>query len=218
MNDTASSPHGGDTFQHLLSVMAPIAEAVERFSSEDNQRTVLEALLSAYGLPGKPPASAEPHESGLSVVPPLNTGAPEEHSTEEDGPAAPSGPAGSAKRRSARKKSSTAPLDVDFHPDGKQSLRDFVAAKAPANNLEMNTVAVYYLQEVLGETAIETGHVVAAYIDCGWRLPANPDNAMSVTASRRKWLNTQDRKAIRLTNQGRNLVTIDLPRKAKKSA
>jgi hypothetical protein len=218
MNDTASSPYGGDAFQHLLSVMESIAQAVERFSSEDNQRTILAALLNAYGLPGKPPASTEPHEPGLSVVPPLNPGAPEGRSTDENGPATPSGPADSAKRRSPRKKSSTGPLDVDFHPDGKQSLRDFVAAKAPANNFEMNTVVVYYLQEVLGETAIETGHVVAGYIDCGWRLPANPDNALSVTASRTKWLNTQDRKAIRLTNQGRNLVAIDLPRKSKKSA
>ena len=47
MNSTALSPHGGDAFQNLLSVMPYIAEEVERFSAEENQRTVLTALLNA---------------------------------------------------------------------------------------------------------------------------------------------------------------------------
>lgn len=221
MIETAPAPRNRVPFQELLSAMPDVAEAVHRFTSEENQRTVLSFLLRNLANPEEPAhARTEPGEPGLSLVQPLEAGGPEGHVSEEaeDSTVAASSNQAAGGKRRTRKRAAVRPLDIDFHPEGKQSLRDLVTEKAPANNFEMNTVAVYYLQEILGVTAIETGHVVAAYIECGWRLPANPDNSVSVTASRRKWLDTSDRKAIRLTYPGRNLVLLDLPKKAKQSA
>lgn len=118
----------------------------------------------------------------------------------------------------SRKKPSLRAKDINLHPEGKQSLRAFAAEKAPVGFNEMNAVAVYYLQETLALDAIEPGHVLTAFHECGWRVPADPDNALRKTASTKKWLDTSDMKAIRLTFTGRNLVQHDLPRNGTNSA
>ena len=209
-----TEPRPGDAFENLLTAMPRIVQAVNGFTSEENQRTALSALLCAYGIPGELPGSAKPAEPNLSVVPPLDALQPDEHATEETAPGTPNGSA----RRRARKSSALRPKDIDFRPEGKQSLRDFATEKAPNGSHEMNAVAIAYLQEVLEFDAIEAGHVLAAFIECEWRIPANPENALAKTASMKKWIDTSDMKAIRLTHPGRNLVRYDLPRATKKSA
>ena len=210
-------PRAGAEFEELLSAMPRIAEAANGFVSEENQRAAFCALLRAFGLPEESRFRNEATEPGLSVVPPLDVNPPAEHGNEETAPGPSGGPSASGRRRN-RKKPTLRAKDINLHPEGTQSLRDFAAQKAPAGSHEMHAVAVYYLQEVLGLDAIDVGHVLAAFNECGWRIPANPDNAVSKTASMKKWLDTSDRKAIRLTFAGRNLVQHDLPRSAKNSA
>ena len=141
-------PRAGAKFEELLSVMPRIAEAVNGFESEENQHAALCALLRAFGLPEESPFRSKATEPGLSVVPPLDVNPPEEQNTEETAPAPSGGPSASGRRRN-RKKPTLRAKDINLHPEGMQSVRDFAAQKAPANSHEMNAVAVCYLQEVL---------------------------------------------------------------------
>jgi hypothetical protein len=79
-------------------------------------------------------------------------------------------------------------------------------------------VLVYYIEVCLGIDSIEVGHVLAAYDECGWKSPSQPDNSLVVTASKKNWLDTSDLKAIRITHSGRNAVEYDMPIKKAKSA
>jgi hypothetical protein len=209
-------PHKGAKFEELLSAMPRIAEAVNVFKSEDNQRTALSALLRTLGHSDQRPSHTEPAEPSLSVVRSLDLGQPDEPGAEAAPSTAGTGSAGA--RRRNRKKSSLRALDIDLHPEGKISVRDFAAQKSPSGHFEMNVAAVYYLQEILGLSAIETGHVLAVFNECGWRVPSDPVNSLNKTASAKKWLDTSDTKAIRLTFSGRNHVQLDLPRSAQNSA
>jgi hypothetical protein len=211
----------GTMFDRLLSVMPQMAQAVNEFASEDNRRVALRVLLREYGLPEEHPALERAAEPALSVVPPLADG-PAEGIDQGAVPSTAAGGASASRRRArksvARKSWPSAP-DMDFHPEGKPSLREFASEKAPANLDEKNTVVVYYLEEILGITAIHVGHVVAAYTESGWPYPAKPDNSLQVTASKKNWLVTSDMNAIRVTHQGRNLIRFHLPRNgAEKSA
>jgi hypothetical protein len=213
-----TQPLAREAFENLLSEMPRIAEAVNLFTSQENQRTALDALLSPFRLPQEPPARAEAARPGLSVVQPADAAHDNGALADEPTPAATS-PSGSGRRRGRKKPAAPRAKDINFRPEGKQSLRDFAAEKTPASFAEMNLVVVYYLEEVLAIPAIEAGHVLAAYTECGWRVPTDPVNALIVTASRKKWLDTSDMKAIHLTFQGRNTVQHDMPRpKAQKSA
>jgi hypothetical protein len=210
-------PHKWAKFEELLSAMPRIAEAVNVFKSEENQRTALSTLLRALGHSDEPPSHADSAEPSLSVVRSLDLGQPEEPGAEAGAPsAAATGPAGG--RRRSRKKPALRALDIDLHPEGKISVREFAAQKAPSGNFEMNVAAVFYLQEILGLVAIEAGHVLTVFNECGWRVPSDPVNSLNKTASVKKWLDTSDMKAIRLTFSGRNHVQLDLPKSAKNSA
>jgi hypothetical protein len=207
----------GAKYEQLLSDMPRIAEAVNAFESEENQRMALSALLCEFGLPEESAVQSKPTEPGLSMVPPLDPTPPAEQGGEDASPGSSGGPFASGRRRN-RKKATLRAKDINLYPEGMQSVRDFAAQKAPAGSHEMHAVAVYYLQEVLGLNAIEVGHVLAVFNECGWRVPSDPENAVSKTACMKKWLDTSDRKAIRLTFSGRNLIQHDLPRNARNSA
>jgi hypothetical protein len=213
------SPSSGTQFDRLLSEMPRIAEAVNKFASEDNRCVALRVLVRAFGVSDEPPAAEQAAEPILSVVPSLADDSPEDSDQGEAGLGAGAGEPSAARRRarkSAAKKSWPSVTDINFRPEGKPSLREFAKDKAPANLHERNAVAVYYLEEILGIAAIHVGHVLAAYAECEWRYPAKPDNSLQITASTRNWLVTSDMKAIRLTHQGRNLVRFDLPRSSAK--
>ena len=213
------SPRSRAAFEDLLVAMTAMAEVTTKFPSEDTQRTAFAHLLNAYyELPGNPPASTEPHEPGLSVVPPLNGGTPEDHGPVESDPATPSNLSASAKRRLSKRKSPVRPLDVNFRPEGKVSLVDLAAEKLPGSVAEKSTLAIYYLAEVLGIEAVEAGHVLAAFRECKWPDPSpSIDAALSVNACKKSYYVTSNMKNITLTSAGRNLVHYLLP-KAKKSA
>jgi hypothetical protein len=216
---TAPSPRRESAFEELMSVMPSIAEMVNKFASEDNQRTAFGILLRAHGLPEQPPALTGPREPGLSVVPPLNGDSAEGHDAEEGGPSAAHSPSVSGRRRSAKKRSSARPLDVQFRPDGKPSLVDFAAEKTPVSIAERSAVVVYYLLEMLKFEAIEPGHVLAGFRECNWPDPSpSIDQALRVVASKKHYIVTSDMKNITLTSAGRNLINFHLPKKTNEPA
>jgi hypothetical protein len=98
-------------------------------------------------------------------------------------------------------------------PQGKKSLQDFAAEKKPSTNDERNIVAVYYLEQVLNLSPIRHGHVLASYKECHWAEPNDIDHSLRSTASRKHWLDTSDRAAIRTNAPGRNQVEHRMPSK-----
>jgi hypothetical protein len=206
----------------LLFVMPRIAEAVNGFASPENQRiagsVLMKLAMNAFGLQDDPPLHEEVGEPNLSVVPPLPDDRPEDRSDATAGRPADQPMAARRRTRKPAAKKSWRARDINFRPEGKPSLREFEAEKKPKSFPERNAVAVYYLAETLGVTAIDAGHVLAAYTECEWRVPADIENCLMVTSSRKDWLNTSDMKAISLTNKGRNLVLFDLPSSSKKPA
>lgn len=227
MNASATPAGDQDLFDRLTEAMPKMAEAVNAFTLKDNQRLALQALLAAAGIPTGPlvaPKSPAP----LTVVPPLSEdeasddakGVDEARPDDSDeGVTATESAKPKRARKPAGKRTFVRVKDINFRPDGKISLRDFWAQKAPANNHEKNLVIVYYLEEFLEVTAIEVGHVLAGYDEAGVKSPAIPDNSLMVTASQKRWLDTSDMKAIKTTHAGRNTVQYDMPlNKDKKSA
>lgn len=206
-----------DTFDRLLDALPRIGEA---FSSPKTQRAALDALVRSLGLPEPvahvapvPPAASE--EAELSVVPPLLDAAPgsDVPDAEPTGASVQDVPSGrkARSRKPAAKKSFSRVKDINFRPEGKVSLRDFSAEKSPSNFHEKNLVVVSYLEEFLEIEAIEVGHILAAYDECGWKSASDPENSIAVTASRKNWLDTSDRKAVKTTHSGRNAVQYDMP-------
>lgn len=218
MSTETSPPE--NLFDRLTEAMPRMAEAVNAFTLEDNQRVALQALLAAAGVPANSSAVAGAPAS-LSVVPPLPQEAPREvpdeiqpETTTDSEHAKPKRP-----RTTAAKRTYARVKDINFRPENKISLRDFVAQKAPTNQDEKNLVFVFYLEEHLEISGIEVGHVLSAYDEMGMKPPGIPDNSLMVTASRKRWLDTSDMKAIRTTHSGRNVVQHDMPiKKDKKSA
>ena len=215
MTDTAN-PGARDTFDRLLAAMPRIADAVNAFTSEKNQRAALYALVSAMGVAPRGPSVAG--AAAVSITTPDLVERPVEGDVAgvADEVASPVAVAGRKRRSSTRKWEPV--RDIDFRPEGKVSLRDLVAEKQPASIDQKNIIAVWWLEQIAGLAEIGVGHVMAAYKECSWREPAHPDNALQVTASRAHWLDTKNMKAIVTTPSGRNVVQFDMPLKKDKAA
>lgn len=179
-------------------------EVVNKFDSQKCQHTALKALIGAFGLPTV--AATLPGQSidaGLAVVPPLAA---------ETSPTGSDVMASIQKKPTVRKAPKRAPLkvDVNFRPEGKTSLRDFVATKAPSTFYEKNAVIVFYFEDVLNFHEVTPDHVVTGYDECGWKAPADPSNSLVKTASDKRWIDTSDFNAISTTHLGRNMVKYDM--------
>lgn len=201
-------------FNSLLEEMPRISEAVNSFTSAEVQQRAFEILVGAFGMP----ATRVSPRVRLVTPPVADPEVPDEDSQPDA-----DGKVGKATRRRARKpvakKSIRGARDLDFRPEGKESLRDFVARKEPATNHERNLVAVFYVEQVLQLPDITAGDVLLVYKSCGWREPSDLGMELRKTASARKWLNTANSKAISTMAQGRNTVEHDMPiKKAKKTA
>ncbi|MGH2882373.1 MAG: hypothetical protein ACRDPA_06695 [Solirubrobacteraceae bacterium] len=106
--------------------------------------------------------------------------------------------------------------DLDLTPSGKLSFVDFVNEKQPTTNHDRNVLSVYYCDRILEVGAVTDDHVYTCYRDMGWRLPSpNLNNGLSLTSSRKRFLDTSDNKNITLTSKGLNYVEHDLPAKPK---
>lgn len=202
-----------DHYERLRAAMSDIAEAVGRFTSEQIQMRAYDDLVRSLGV-GVPLVSS-PKDDGPSVE--EAEVAPHPPNTTTNGADARSA-SRTAKRRTRGSNGGKAwapKNDFNWRPQGKQPLREFVEEKQPRGNYERNTVAVFWLSEIAGASPVDVGHVIAAYRECGWKLPNDIANSLSVTGSRKSLLLTSDRAALKLTPTGDNLVRYDLPRPAK---
>jgi len=106
---------------------------------------------------------------------------------------------------------------LDLKPKGKTSFADFVKEKNPSSNQDKCVVSVYYLRHELGNKAINANDVFTCFKAANWRVPADLENTLAVSATRKGWFDTSDRQNIKITIHGENFVEHDLPSKPKGS-
>ncbi|MBF6317175.1 hypothetical protein [Nocardia cyriacigeorgica] len=207
--------------------MRLIADIVSEFDSEILQVRAFDLLVErCLASPNRPPAPTVEAGGSVSTYPAVDTTVPDHPADDSSGigtgDGAQSTNSGSFERKDEPEKAGgrrhrkpgrrREPIrNIDFRPDGQLSFRDFVAEKQPTTIDQKNVVAVYWLEYVAEISDISVGHVLAAYKECSWREPANPDNALHVTASRFHWLDTHNMASIVVTPSGRNVVQYDMP-------
>lgn len=206
---TDGGPVVDDRFERLLDALPRIADSVKQFESEQVQQQVIDGLLQALMAPA--PTS---DDGAAAAVPPADS--------EQEGPTPPTEPSvnGEAKPATARKRRNKSgpkvdAVDFDWSPANAESLSDFVARKQPRTKPEQNLVVIFYLEQVVKHSPITVGHVVSGFYACGWDVPTDPRNSLSVARSSTKGIETSNLDNIEMTHLGRNIVNNQLPRPAK---
>jgi hypothetical protein len=103
---------------------------------------------------------------------------------------------------------------LNLTPSGKPSATDFATEKTPSNNYQKAVVAVYYLRETIGLSAVTVPGVFTFFKAVGWPAPTDLRNTLQKAGSE-GWLDTADGDDIKLTSMGENLVEHSLPAKPK---
>lgn len=192
-----NSEQDGSSLEALLNKMPQIADAVSKFPEAVQQQAFDALMAEATG------GRTTTRESGETSTRTRKKATNGKKST--DGANAP--------RRSGGPKQL---MDLDLTPRGKVSFHDFVSEKRPKTNHDRNVVSVYYCAGILDVGAVTADHVFTCYRDMGWRLPSpNLNNGLSLTASRKRFIDTSDYDNITLTSKGLNYVEHDLPPKKK---
>jgi hypothetical protein len=96
--------------------------------------------------------------------------------------------------------------DLNFRPDGKQALKEFVDEKTPKNDLEVALATVYYMQHFMGLTKIGPAHMMTAFKETGKPIPADVRQTIRNVRKSKIWLNFTDIEDVRTTTQGDNFV------------
>jgi hypothetical protein len=120
-------------------------------------------------------------------------------------------------RKSGRRGTSSPSIvrDLSLRPDGKQSFMDFADEKRPRSHFEKQAVAVYWLSKSFGmQQGITIDHINTCYVGANWKRPANFENSVQVSATRKGWIDTSDGSDIRITVPGEDVVVHDLPSKS----
>lgn len=194
-----NSEHDSGSLDTLLAKMPQIADAVSKFP-EAVQQQAFDALMAEATGGRVSTRTTEADETPTRA----RRKTTKHHAT---------GNGGKAPRRGPKQL-----RDLDLTPRGKVSFSDFVNEKEPKTNHDRNVVSVYYCDRILEVAAVTVDHVFTCYRDMGWRLPS-PDlnNGLSLTASRKRFIDTSDYDDIKLTSKGINYVEHDLrPRKREK--
>ncbi len=108
--------------------------------------------------------------------------------------------------------------DLDFVPEGKQSLRAFFGDRSPATDMEQILVLGYYIQNTLGLTGFGPGHILSAFKHVSKPVPVDLKQTMRNIKRDKAWISFTEIDATRLTTEGENEVEHSLPRSTAKPA
>lgn len=101
---------------------------------------------------------------------------------------------------------------LNLQPDGKESLKDFVAKKKPKTQEEHIAVYIYYLKNVIEEPNVGFSHIFTCFKETGERMPGDLPQTCRNAASKKGWIDTAEANDLKRTTRGDNLVEKDLPR------
>jgi hypothetical protein len=96
--------------------------------------------------------------------------------------------------------------NIDFEPNGKESLNEFNKKFAPESDLARNLLFVFYMQDILNISAITIDHIYTCYDALDLRVSENLPQTIRNTKSKKGWIETQDTANITVTIKGRNQV------------
>jgi hypothetical protein len=100
--------------------------------------------------------------------------------------------------------------DVDFVPNGKTSLKNFFAEKAPGSDMDHVLVLCHFLQHTLQYTKFGPGHILSGFKHVGKPVPKDLKGTIRNMKKDKAWLNFTDIESLRLTTEGDNRVEHEL--------
>ncbi|MGH7050238.1 MAG: hypothetical protein ACREE5_06300 [Acetobacteraceae bacterium] len=188
--------------------------------SNASVQEALKAIVSAMSRPAGP--SSEQRANGASALP-TEQRDPKEIEGAIDQPDEGEGTTERATDQSARKphrtgkkvdRNATLRLvpDLDFMPQGRESLKDFMQNKSPRTELELALAAVFYMQNFMNVAKIGPSHVMTALKDAGIAVPVDLKGTIRKAKRSKMWLNFTDIEEIRVTTQGGNHVEHEMPK------
>lgn len=106
--------------------------------------------------------------------------------------------------------------DLNLREKGKKSFKDFYDEKQPKSAMDFNTVAIYYLSQILELDNISAKQVYTCYKEVAKRPPDAFIQSLRDTASVKGFIDSADVENLKIPSRGINFVEHDLP--AKKDA
>ena len=185
----------------LLTRMPAIAEAVNAFASDQVQQEAFAALVSAFRGGARQTGS----QSDRSTEPPAAA---------EGGTKSGARKASPPRKPGAKKQTYELLKDLDVHRGATPSLSEFVAEKAPQNQIERAAVFVYWLVHIGKVGTVTVNHVYTCYRNLNIQVPSDLVNTLQKAGSN-GWLDTGNREDIRIVVGGDNFVEHQLPRPQK---
>lgn len=182
--------------------------------NNDSVQEALKTMVSAMSRPVRLVSEHKPNGSAVGLLEhPAVEDVEEVIGQMEDSEVAGLEPATSNARRprgSGKKTDRNAGIrlvpDLNFRPDGKQALRDFVEQKAPESDVETVLAGVYYMQHMMELPKIGPSHVMTAYKELGKPIPADLKQTIRNLMNRDMRVKFDDIEDIRTTTQGENFV------------
>lgn len=95
--------------------------------------------------------------------------------------------------------------DLNLHPAGKESLKEFAARHSIKNQQEQIAVIVYYLKQVLGLDHATSDHVFTCFRAVDWSIPLNLPQTIRNVKARTAWIGGE-RDNLAITTAGLNFV------------
>ena len=181
-----------DRFSELLTKIPIIAKAVNAFKSETVQTAAFQALLDAFNSHSLTRQTLKTKKEKFNIKQIKS-----EHESRE-------------RREQAKTNRPAIVPELDLRPEGKQSFKEFFDEKKPKVGTQTYTLCVYYLERILNLKGITPNHVYTCMKDVGRKVPNNITNALSITASRAKTINTSNLLNITITVRGENMVEHDM--------
>jgi hypothetical protein len=100
--------------------------------------------------------------------------------------------------------------DINFVPNGKQSLKAFFAAKAPDSDMDQILVLCHFLRHTVQCDQIGPGHILSGFKHVGKPVPKDLKKTIRNMKDKKAWLNFTDIENIGLTTEGDNRVEYEL--------
>ena len=186
---------------------------------------LLRALASTMGRPGHvqvPPKLLQTTEAGppsAATEPMTSTNDEEVEQASQDGDGqATTEDVSTASRRKRgeginrdRNAGLTIVKSLNLQPEGKESLKAFVKAKKPQNQMEHIAVYTYYLKRTVEESKVGFSHLFTCFKEVGERRPGDLPQTCRNVASTKGWIDTADQEDLKITTRGENFVEHELP-------
>jgi hypothetical protein len=116
-------------------------------------------------------------------------------------------------KASKTKESISIDKNLNLRVKGKKSFKDFYEEKQPKSAMDFNTVAIYYLSEILELENISASQVYTCYKEVTKRPPEAFVQSLRDTASVKGYIDSADIENLKIPSRGINFVDHDLPKK-----